>query len=252
MEKYIDINEEGCSVRCKLYYEDLHTVRRAVLFGHGFGGHKDNKAAEKFARYVLSKYKNLAVMTFDWPCHGADARKKLSLEDCNTYLRLCTRWLRERLGAEELYAYATSFGGYLFLKYISESENPFRRLAFRCPAVNMYDVITGAIMQEEDLAKVEKGKDILVGFDRKIKISRDFLQEVKAADITLRDFSDFCGEILILQGTKDEIVPFAAVEAFADQNLLDFEAVENADHRFIDPKIMERAIIRIADFFDLR
>ena len=151
-----------------------------------------------------------------------------------------------------LYAYATSFGGYLFLKYISENENPFRSLAFRCPAVNMYDVITGAIMQEEDLAKVEKGKDILVGFDRKIKISRNFLQEVKAADITLRDFSDFCGEILILQGTKDEIVPFAAVEAFADRNLLDFEAVENADHRFIDPKIMERAIIRIADFFDLR
>ena len=252
MEKYIDINEEGCSVRCKLYYEDLHTVRRAVLFGHGFGGHKDNKAAEKFARYVLSKYKNLAVMTFDWPCHGEDARKKLSLEDCNTYLRLCTRWLREHLGAEELYAYATSFGGYLFLKYISENENPFRSLAFRCPAVNMYEVITGAIMQEEDLAKVEKGKDILVGFDRKIKISRDFLQELKAADITTRDFSDFCGEILILQGTKDEIVPFAAVEAFADRNLLDFEAVANADHRFMDPKIMERAIIRIADFFDLR
>lgn len=252
MEKYIDINEEGCSVRCKLYYEDLHTARRAVLFGHGFGGHKDNKAAEKFASYVLSKYKNLAVMTFDWPCHGADARKKLSLDACNTYLRLCTRLLRERLGAEELYAYATSFGGYLFLKYISENENPFQSLAFRCPAVNMYDVITKAIMRQDDLRKVEKGKDILVGFDRKIKISRDFLEELKSADITQRDFSDLCGQILILQGTRDEIVPFAAVEAFADRNLLDFEAVENADHRFLDPKIMERAIIRIAAFFELR
>ena len=141
---------------------------------------------------------------------------------------------------------------FLFLKYISENENPFQSLAFRCPAVNMYDVITKAIMRQDDLRKVEKGKDILVGFDRKIKISRDFLEELKSADITQRDFSDLCGQILILQGTRDEIVPFAAVEAFADRNLLDFEAVENADHRFLDPKIMERAIIRIAAFFELR
>lgn len=249
MEKTFDINENGCSVRCKLFYEDLHNVRRAVLFGHGFGGHKDNKAAEKFARYVLSKYKKLAVMTFDWPCHGADGRKKLSLGDCDTYLGLCVQWLREHLGAEELYAYATSFGGYLFLKYISENENPFEKLAFRCPAVNMYDVITCAIMQKGDLQKLEKGKEILVGFDRKIKIGKPFLEELRAADITARDFSDFCGKILILQGTKDEIVPFAAVERFADENLLDFVPVENADHRFIDPHIMERAIIQIADFF---
>lgn len=250
MEKYFDINESGCSVRCKLYCADPHSIRRAVLFGHGFGGHKDNKAAERFARYVLSKYKNIAVMTFDWPCHGSDARKKITLQDCDTYLALCIRCLRERFGARELYAYATSFGGYLFLKYISENENPFEKLAFRCPAVNMYDVITQAIMQEGDLEKVQKGKEILVGFDRKIKIGPEFLQELKAADITTRDFSGFCGRILILHGTKDEIVPFAAAERFADENLLDFEPAENADHRFIDQKIMEKAIIRIADFFE--
>ena len=250
MDKYFDINESGCSVRCKLYCADPHSIRRAVLFGHGFGGHKDNKAAERFARYVLSKYKNIAVMTFDWPCHGSDARKKITLQDCDTYLALCIRCLRERFGAQELYAYATSFGGYLFLKYISENENPFEKLAFRCPAVNMYDVITQAIMQEGDLEKVQKGKEILVGFDRKIKIGPEFLQELKAADITTRDFSGFCGRILILHGTKDEIVPFAAAERFADENLLDFEPAENADHRFIDQKIMEKAIIRIADFFE--
>ena len=250
MEKYFDINESGCSVRCKLYCADPHSIRRAVLFGHGFGGHKDNKAAERFARYVLSKYKNIAVMTFDWPCHGSDARKKITLQECDTYLALCICCLRERFGAQELYAYATSFGGYLFLKYISENENPFEKLAFRCPAVNMYDVITQAIMQEGDLEKVQKGKEILVGFDRKIKIGPEFLQELKAADITTRDFSGFCGRILILHGTKDEIVPFAAAERFADENLLDFEPAENADHRFIDQKIMEKAIIRIADFFE--
>ena len=58
------------------------------------------------------------------------------------------------------------------------------------------------------------------------------------------------GSILILHGTKDEIVPFGAVQRFADENLLDFEPAENAEHLFIDPKIMEKAIIRIADFFD--
>jgi hypothetical protein len=55
MEKYFNINAEGCSSRCKLYSNKREEVRKFILFGHGFGGQKDNKAAERFAKRVLEK-----------------------------------------------------------------------------------------------------------------------------------------------------------------------------------------------------
>lgn len=249
--KYFDINANGHSIKCKLYYTDIRSIRRAVLFGHGFGGHKDNKAAERFADHALSKYKNIAVMTFNWPCHGDDVKKKLSLRDCDEYLELCIDYLKNTIGAGELYGYATSFGGYMFLKRLSEKGSPFVRTALRCPAVKMYDDLHGRAMSGEDAEKLAKGKDIMLGFDRKIRVSQSFFDELAENEIFTRDFMDFADEILILQGTKDEIVSFEDVYAFAERNLIDFEAVENADHRFKDPNIMDAAIYRILDYYRL-
>ena len=56
MEKYFDINESGYSVRCKLYCANIHDIKKAVIFGHGFGGHMDNKACEKFANIQAQRF----------------------------------------------------------------------------------------------------------------------------------------------------------------------------------------------------
>lgn len=252
MEKYFSINAEGCSVRCKLYYQELTGVCTAVLFGHGFGGHKDNRAAARFARRLLEKNKAAVLMTFDWPGHGEDARKTLRLEDCMHYLRLAVTWLRERFPQAELFAYATSFGGYLFLKYLSENANPFRRIALRCPAVNMFGVLTRAILSEDDQKRLARGKPVPVGFDRKVEIDAAFLESLRASDLRARDYLELAEDLLILHGTGDEIVPFAEVEAFAEQNLIEFIPVEGADHRFQDPSKMDLANARILSFFGLR
>ena len=87
MEKYYTVNAEGCSIRCKLYAGEL-PPERVILYGHGFGGHKDNKAAQHFALRLLEKNRRAALVCFDWPCHGEDVRKVLRLEDSDLNLRL--------------------------------------------------------------------------------------------------------------------------------------------------------------------
>lgn len=246
--KYHTINSNGCSIRCKLFYNDLNSICRAVLFAHGFGGHKETKAAERFAEAALSKQKDALVMAFDWPCHGEDARKKLKLDDCREYIELCTHFLTNCVGEKNVSLSATSFGAYLNLKYIAENGNPFCRLALRSPAVNMYQVLTQNVMNEENRKDILRGKETLVGFDRKVKISPEFLQDLENADITKLSFMDYCDEILILHGKKDEIVPFDAVKSFADDNLIECIAFEKADHRFIDQKIMGEAIAKMICF----
>ena len=226
-------------------------LQKVVLFGHGFGGHKDNQAAAKFAKRVLEKNRGTAVMTFNWPCHGDDNRESLRLEDCNSYLKEIISYVKSRCVSAELYAYATSFGGYLFLKYISENKSPFRKTALRCPAVNMYDVLTNAIMTDENREDIEKGIPALVGFDRKVEITKEFVENLKQEDITEKDFRKLAEDILILHGTDDEIVPIESIKTFAGRSGIHFVPVEGADHRFQNPVIMDAAIEKIVSFFGM-
>ena len=79
MTPYFEINREGHNIRCRLYSTDSHTISSLIVFCHGFGGHKDNRTAEKFAERVLTKYKGIGVVCFDWPAHGEDVKKKLHM-----------------------------------------------------------------------------------------------------------------------------------------------------------------------------
>lgn len=249
MEKYFDINKNNQNIRCKLYYDKRHPIEKVVLFGHGFAGHKDNGAAQKFADRVLSKYKGIAVLIFNLPCHGDDRKKNLVLRDCMTYIEIIIDYIHSELNTSSVYSYATSFGGYLVMKYISEHENPFVKIALRCPAVNMADVLTRTIMKNDQLEMVLKGKKVQVGFDRKIEMNRQFLTDLEKSDIQKNDYSTYARDILILHGTKDEVVPFESGKTFAENNLIEFIPVENADHRFQNPDCMEFATKKVLEFF---
>ena len=118
MEKYFEINKNGQNIWCKLYYSKGVPIQKMILFGHGFAGHKDNGAAQKFADRVLTKYKGIAVLIYNLPCHGDDVKKRMVLQDCMTYMRIVLEYIQTEFNTDQIYSYATSFGGYLVLKYI--------------------------------------------------------------------------------------------------------------------------------------
>ena len=105
-------------------------------------------------------------------------------------------------------------------------------------------------MTEDNRVLLDKaGKDALVGFDRKIRITPDFLGELQSGDILGMDYLDSAESMLILHGTGDEIVPVDSVRAFAERNLIELIEIENADRRFVDLNKMTEAIKATAHFF---
>ena len=250
MERYFEINEQGHNIRCKLYCRDIHTIRQVVVFCHGFGGHKDNSAAAKFAERLTSKHKYAALVTFNWPCHGDDVKKKLLLQDCITYLDLVVGYVVENF-SPEMYAYTTSFGSYLTLLYLSRMGSPFRKIVLRCPAVPMADVLLNTIASAGDAELLSKGREVAVGFDRKVPVGTAFLEELKEHDIRKLDYLDWAEDMLILQGTADDTVSYEEVRLFAEEQLIEFITVEGADHRFRNPQHMEQAIKKILEFYNL-
>ena len=251
MHSYFDIKEGKYNIHCKLYCKDLKSIRRMVVFGHGFGGHKDNSAAEKFAERMLSRYEDCALLTFNWPSHGDDEKETLYLTDCSKYLEQVITYVKQNFPIETLYFYGTSFGGYLALKYIREHGNPFVKMGLRCPAVNMYEVLTQMIMSKEELERSHRGEIVSVGFDRKIMVSPKLLMDLKENDIQQWNYQEFADDILILHGTADEIVAFEGGTSFAKKNQITFIPVEGADHRFQEPEKMQLAIQHMLLFFSL-
>ena len=248
VEKYFDINYPSYSIKAKIYCKDIHHFNKVVVSYHGFGGHKENRATARFAEHLIAKYKNFAVIIFDLPCHGEDVRKKLTLDDCDAYITMVNDYIKNRYKVEEIYAYGTSFGGYLLLKYIDAHSNPFRKIVLRCPAIEIYYSLTSRIMEDGDFEKLAKGKEVEVGFDRKIKIVQSFLDELKEYDLMKLDFIDYADDLFIIQGDKDEIVSPEIVNEFSENNVIDLLMVEGADHRFKDPNKMDYAISEAIKF----
>ena len=234
MTKYFNLNAAGSSIKCKLCANDPRAVRNLVVYGHGFGGHKDNHAAERFAETLLSKRKDAALLTFDLPAHGDDVKKRLTLGDCDAYLREVLAYAQAELHPAAVFGYGTSFGGFLFLKYLAEHGNPFRRLVLRCPAVDIYESLTTKILTPKDAAALRKGRDAELGFDRKVRVNQAFFDELRIVDLFALDYLDYADDLLILQGTADEIVSYDAVSRFADQNCIELIPFDRADHRFHD------------------
>ncbi len=249
MEKYFDVNADKVSIRCKIYANDTRNINHVVLSSHGFGGNKDNNASKKLAEDLLSRYDDVAVITFDWPCHGNDVRKKLDLTDCDTYLTTMLDYIRNVMGVEDIYSQATSFGGYLVLKYISEHGNPFTKVALRCPAVNMYNAMVERILTKEQLMDLARRKDVDSGFERKVRITNDFLLQLKQNNILERDFIDFADDILIMHGTQDELIDFNVDKAFCENNVIEFIPIEGADHRYQNPARLRECINYIGTFY---
>ena len=56
-------------------------------------------------------------------------------------------------------------------------------------------------------------------------------------------------DMLIIHGTKDEMIPFEEAKAFAENNVITFIPIEGANHPFQNPKQMALAIHEIVEFF---
>ena len=80
-------------------------------------------------------------------------------------------------------------------------------------------------------------------------MDQSFMEELKAFDVTDHEYFDFADNILIIHGTKDEMIPIEDTRKFADDNVIEFIPVEGANHPFQNPNHMALAISKIIEFF---
>jgi len=210
------------SIPCKEYLPGGE-VKLVVLGVHGFGGDKESSVLRALAGQLEPL--GGALVCFDFPCHGESRApdEMLGVEICRSDLLAMADEVRRRFPDAQKGIFATSFGGYITMLSL-DLLNDFS-IVLRSPAVTMAESFLTIIPDRESF--FEKGS-ALCGFERKMLLTTAFHDDLKAHTVPLPD-----RPVLIIHGTKDDIVPFSAVSEMAGQSdFITLCPIEGADHRF--------------------
>lgn len=251
VEKFFSIAEGDSNIRCKMFLPLTGKVKNVVIAGHGFAGHKESRAISTFANILLGSNPSCAVLAYDLPGHGADTATPLRIIKCDRYITALRKYVAHEYPEAKVYYYGTSFGGYLGLKYAAEHTMPFEKMALRCPAVNMLEILNSKIISEDMRKSLRERGFCMSGFDVLVRMDTEFLEELKKFSVEKFSYSNMAKKLMIIQGTEDELVDWDRVEHFSVKNSIRYFLSEGADHRFIDGEKMKDAIYKIIDFFGL-
>ncbi len=236
MEKKLKINNLSARI-----YLPNGTLKEVVIGIHGFGGDKESSVLVALGNSLIQK--NIALLTYDLPCHGEnDVSKPLSLEECFFSVKAVYDYVRKNYKNAKISFFATSFGGYLLLNFLNNNEIECNKIILRAPAIFMHKVLTDVILKEHFPNGVPQNEVIEFGYEKTLLIDNKFISALKANDLHDYKNSHF---LYSLQGKKDDLVDPDANEKFFETRCKGNYKIfyfENADHRFKKPGELDELI----------
>ena len=118
---------------------------KVIIAVHGFSGDCDSSVIKAIAN-ELTNHKCM-VITYDLPRHGKnDNREILNLKECLDSIENIDKYVKENYKDKRICWFATSFGGYLLLHFLSNNKYNYDKIILRAPAINMDKVIDSIIL----------------------------------------------------------------------------------------------------------
>lgn len=237
MEKHIKINNLDAKV-----YLPSENIKEVVIGVHGFSGDKESSVLIALAKKLNKN--NIALVTYDLPCHGEnDNSKPLNLDACINSIGEAINYTNNTFINMPISIFATSFGGYLTLAYLSKHSEKINKLILRAPAIYMSKVLEDNILPFNGFSADKIENAISLGYEQPLYIDKYFINDLRK--LNLEQLPQTANLIYILQGKKDDIVNPNDNEKFFNKfykNNHRFYYFENADHRFKHPGELEKII----------
>ena len=216
--------------------------KQIVIGVHGFFGDKESSVLVKLGETLVKN--EMALLTFDLPCHGHnDTSPILKLSECVDSIKNIFDWVHQNYPNTAISIFATSFGGYLTLLYLSKNHESLNRIILRAPAINMSHVLEDVLLPFQSLSAEDLKTPTNIGKEQTLWVNYDFIEELRVNN--LQNSSPTDNFLYILQGKKDDIVNPEDNEKFFNkyyENKHKIIYFENADHRFKKPGELERII----------
>lgn len=235
----------------KLYFPS-NPPKQIVVGVHGFFGDKESSVLVKLGERLVQN--NSALITFDLPCHGHnDTSQILRLSDCIKSFDYIFDWVYENFPNIPISIFATSFGGYLTLLYLSKHDKVLNKIILRAPAINMHHVLTDVLLPFQSLSAEDLKIAKNIGKEQSLWVDFSFIEELKINSLQNKKTTN--NFIYILQGKQDDIVNPNDNEKFFNEfyeNKHEIIYFKNADHRFKKPGELEKIIDETLKILNLK
>lgn len=222
-------------------------VEKVIIACHGFGGDKESSAIELLAQKLVKE--NILVIAFDFPAHGESkaSGKEFIIENCINDLISIEEYIKKEYPQAEIGIFATSFGAYITLLKINKYKNNYFSIVLRAPAICMNEIFVNSIMREDMNNFKQRGYTIL-GYEKELVVTYKYYEDL--INNKLFDIYNKNEELLIIQGTKDDMAPIEdSIKFIQNKNTKGkIEKIIGADHRMKKDGELEKAINIAVDY----
>ena len=219
---------------------------------HGFGSSKGSITA----KMMLEELPRLGIgaLAFDFPAHGESGvgGEFLRLENCLADMAAAEALARGLVPEAEIVYFASSFGAYITLLYLTEKKAGKRRAFLRSAAVSMPRIFFER-MTPEQRARLETAGEVILdkteyGYARDLKITKGFLDDLRRNDV-FTIWQESFAELRMIHGEADRTVPLSDAKSFSGMFHTPLFVVPDGDHQLSVPGAPDQVLKLAAEFF---
>ena len=196
---------------------------------HGFTGSK-RSSSNKVIGEALSR-EGFDVITFDLPRHGDNSKDTpIRYSECIETLKIVDSYVKENYKGKRISYIATSYGGYLLLNMLNDTNYEYHKIILRVPAIFIDEVFSNVIFKD-NISTLKDGNILDV---EGIKIDEYYYNELLNNRL-IDKYSNNTRFLNIIQGKKDDTVDYLKNEIFYENNCKDNYKIyyfENSGHSF--------------------
>ena len=237
MKKHIKIKNLWSNL-----YLPKEKTNEIVIGVHGFSGDKESSVLIALGEELNKN--GIALITFDLPCHGEnDNTKPINLRECENSIGTIFDYVKENFKNISISVFATSFGAFLTLLYLSTHNEKLDKIILRAPAIFMADTTKNTLFNDHHLTLKDLKQPRNFGYKQPLLADKTFVEDLENNNLdNAQPISHF---LYVLQGKKDNVVNPTENARFFDKHYPNNHKIiyfENADHRFKNPGELERII----------
>lgn len=220
--------------------------KKVAIMIHGFSGSKSGPTGELLFD-TLPKH-GIGVVTFDLPQHGESpvGGDYLRVDNCINDIIAVEEYTKKRLPEAEIFYFASSYGAYITMIYMTRHEHAGTRAFFRSAAVNMPERFQD-FPEDEQKQFDELGYAMIDhGYDHPMKIVQGFVDDLQANNLFELYNPDNGTKTFMVHTDTDEIIDFSKAKAFSEKFSIPMVVIPGVDHslspQFAKDILMENCI----------
>ncbi len=233
--------------------ESEKNAEYVCIICHGFGSSKESPTAVSMAERL--KKEGISSIRFDFPAHGESEceGEDFLISNCLDDLEEIETIAGKKFPGAKLFYFASSFGAFINLIYLSTRKHRGVKSFLRCAAVDMPGIMHNWI-DGEYLEKLKEDGYLMFdeGYARPLKVTEAFYDELDRINLFELRQSDIQSGgadseafpsggtvIRMIHGTEDETAPYEDAVRFAQTYSIPVISVKGADHRFTTEGAMD-------------